>query len=201
MRTLAPLPPISSRRMRREQMQHALDLERLVDALQDLGERVRAGESLRDTRRHGFAEEDERAAVGDRKESAVVDVERAAPASVSLSDSTCSTPRSSTSESARANVRGRVALRGAGDGEDVASDERIGADAEQRGGDAVDVRDDAARVDRDRAFGEVSRRWRRWAPAGYLAGPPLRWWFSSARLDLGVSRHDLSTSATFGHVT
>ncbi len=61
--------------MGREQVKDALDLERLIDALQYSGERVRAGQTLGNTRRHRLAEENERAAVGDGKEATVVDVE------------------------------------------------------------------------------------------------------------------------------
>src|SRR5215218_7650136 len=62
-------------RMLGPKLQYALDLERLVDALEDLGQGSRPGELLGDTRRHGLAEEDQRAAVGDGQQPAVVDVE------------------------------------------------------------------------------------------------------------------------------
>ena len=55
----------------------------------------------------------------------------------------------------------------------------------RRGGDAVDVRDDAARVDGDRAFREVVADGSD-GHQGMPGGPPLRWAFSSARLERGV---------------
>ena len=60
----------------REQVNDPFDLERLVDELEDAGECAGFRELLGYRRRHGLAEQDQGAALGDRDEAAVVDVER-----------------------------------------------------------------------------------------------------------------------------